>query len=169
MRHLTEEELVRLVFGDTRWEQQLRRGDHLRSCSQCRARYQVLSWGVGSLRQSTASPPALAWSRLKGRLERSRRPVWDWIEPRWLPLVILHLGAVLAALVLMIVLAGWLESSSVWESIARLPMVGAMGPRRLVGLVFLVGGGLFVLALTPVLCLESKWVTRPRDHGQSQP
>jgi len=163
MRHLTEERLVGLVLEDralcgsrTRRSSDAGR-QHLARCAECRAKYEELNEVTALLDGgSRAVAPVLAWSGLKGRMERSRRPVRDWTEPRWVPLVAAHLVVVVAALALIVVLGGWLESSRVWEWMGEFELVRTIGPRGLVGLAFLAGGGLCVLALTPVLWWESR-------------
>lgn len=152
MRHLSEEKLVGLVV-ENRDSGDLTRC-HLGQCADCRAKYQRLLEVAAFLRESRAVPPVSAWSNLKGRLVSSLRPGRDWTEPRWLPLVLIHLGVVVTGLALIVTLGSWLESSSAWEWVARLPFVSAVGPRGLIGLAFVVGGGLFVLSLTPVICWE---------------
>ncbi|RPI23460.1 MAG: hypothetical protein EHM61_19710 [Acidobacteria bacterium] len=159
MRHLTDEQLVGLVLREPGQPEIRQAGDgvlHVRSCPSCRAKSEELRQAIEALRESRAVPPVSAWSQLKGRLERSCRPVRDWTEPRWAPLVFIHLGIVLFALVLVLGLAGWLSSSSVWNLVGRLPLIDRIGPGGLIALIFLTAGGFLVLALTPVLWLENR-------------
>jgi len=89
-------------------------------------------------------------------MERSRRPERDWIEPRWLPLVVVNLAVVTIALGLVLILGGWLESSLLWRWMSKSDLASTIGPRGLVALAFIAGGGFCVLALTPVLWWESR-------------
>lgn len=162
MQHLTEEQLVGLVLEHSashpsRTRERAASGrQHLGVCPECRAKYEELREVTGFLGESRAAPPVSAWSRLKGRMDRSRRPGRDWTEPRWLPLVSVHLAVIVIAVALILVLGGWLESSSLWEWMRTSEFVSRIGPRGLIGLAFIAGGGLCVLALTPVLWWESR-------------
>ncbi len=160
MRHLSEEQLVRLFLENgpacQGRKHQSPGGEHLAVCPACRAKFEELHEVTAFLKESRVAAPASAWSQLKGRLVRSRRPGRDWTEPRWLPLVVVHLTVVVIALALILVLGGWLESSSAWDWLGRLTVISKLGPRGVVALVFLIGGGLGVLALTPVLWWESR-------------
>lgn len=158
MRHLSEEQLVSLIL------ERRSRHQHLAECQQCRARYEELQQVTAFLQEARAVPPVNAWSRLKERLARSRRAARDWTEPRWLPLVFGHLAVVAIALVLIIMLGSRLASSSTWEWIGRASAIGAIGPRTLVAVVFLIGGGLGVLAMMPALW----WESRRRDLRDSK-
>ncbi len=162
MQHLTEEQLVGLVLEHrvsypSRQRQRADSGrQHLAACPECRAKYEELREVTAFLGESRAVPPVSAWWRLKGRMERSRRPGRDWTEPRWLPLVSVHLAVIVIAVALILVLGGWLESSSLWEWMRTSEFISTIGPRGLIGLAFIAGGGLCVLALTPVLWWESR-------------
>ncbi len=160
MQHLTEEQLVGLVIEPrvsypSRERERADSGrQHLGVCPECWAKYEELHDVTSFLGESRAVPPVSAWSRLKLRMERSRRPGRDWTEPRWLPLVSVHLAVIVIAVALILVLGGWLESSSLWEWMRTFKFVSRIGPRGLVGLGFMVVGGFGVLALTPVLWWE---------------
>lgn len=154
MRHLTEEQLVGLVLHQDECADGEQR--HLRLCSECRARREELRHVSALLRESRALPPVSAWWRLKRRMERSTRPGRNWTEPRWLPLVGVHLATVAIAVGAILILGNWLESSGLWESIGTLGFISAIGPRALVVLAFIAVGGLGVLALTPILWWESR-------------
>jgi len=67
-----------------------------------------------------------------------------------------NLAVVIVAFALILVLGGWLESSSLWDWIRGSSLISMIGPRGLVGFAFIAGGGLCVLALTPVLWWESR-------------
>jgi hypothetical protein len=154
MKHLTEEQLMRLVLDRSTFEAGEQR--HLRLCSECGARHEELRQLAAYLCESWAVPPVSAWSRLRRRMERSRRPGRDWTEPRWLPLVAVHCSAVAITLGLILALGSWLGSSALWGRIGTLGFVSAIGPRGLVGLAFAVVGGLGVLAMMPILWWESR-------------
>ncbi len=161
MRHLIDQELVALMFGElppgTAAKDAVVWKSHLTSCSECRTKLEDLRGAVELLQRSRLeSPPPFGWARLQARIERQAVSRGGRDEPSWLRVAFGNLGGIFLAVALIAIVGSALESAAVWKLIAPWPICRQVGARGLVALVFFGSGSLLALALAPVLWWESK-------------
>ncbi len=156
MWHLKDEEIVSFVAGDLPGEKRESCAAHLHACPDCSSAAEKVARATELLLKQPMEPaPPFAWSKIRGRIERSGVHR-DWSEPAWTPLVLGN-AAGIALVVAAILLAGsWLEDASIWNSVRAWPLAGGIGPRSLVALVFFGASALVTLALTPIFWWESR-------------
>lgn len=161
MRHLIDQEMVALVFGElppgfgpadvTDWKA------HLAACPECTRRLEDLRGTVDILHRSPLEPPPpFGWARLQARIRRQEVPKGVQVDPSWIPVVFGHIGGIFLAVTLIAVGGSALESASIWKSIGPWPICREIGARGIVALVFFSGGSLLALALAPVIWWESR-------------
>ena len=160
MKHLQDEELVGLVFGELAPEELDCCKEHLRACGACAAAFEALARAVRLLeKEPTETPPPFAWARLKARIDRSGTER-DWADPAWTPLILGHVAGMILVLLFIFLAGGWLATTTLWQSLRTWRLAAEIGPRGLTAVLFFGAGALVTLSLAPIFWWESR---RPRN------
>jgi anti-sigma factor RsiW len=155
-RHLSEGELVGLVFSELSAERRAACRRHMTSCLKCREANELLERAVGVLRQAPQeNAPPFAWSRLEARIDRSRIN-HDWTEPDWLPLVLGHAAGIFLILALINFLGSWLDTPLIWDFLSWWRLARTFGPYGLAALVVFGLGVFAALAMVPIFWWEAR-------------